>query len=240
MDLKLKKILSDVVPPVLFRMIKKIIRGRYMAKDELDKKLEKYLTYKNGFFIELGANNGLKESNTYYYEKYKSWRGILIEPSPNKFIECKTNRSTDNSFFCCACVSFDFKEEFVKIVYSNLMSAPVNIESDLIDPTAHALKGEVYLPENEQIFEFGAKAIPLQHLLVASKAPKIIDLLSLDVEGAELEVLKGINHNEYRFKFMLIECRNYKRLETYLTSLGYSLLEKLSHHDYLFTNDGNK
>lgn len=240
MKTKLITILSDFVPPVLLRVAKQLIRGRYVAKDELDKKLEKYLSYNNGFFIELGANNGLKESNTYYYEKYKNWRGMLIEPSPNKFIECRANRSNTNHFFCCACVSFEFKEEFVKIAYSNLMSAPLNMESDLTDPGAHAQKGKIYLPENELVFEFGAKAIPLQHLLKECKAPVLIDFLSLDVEGAELEVLKGVNHADYKFKYMLVECRDYKRLESYLTQLGYSFIEKLSHHDYLFSYDGTK
>lgn len=240
MNAKHNALLSDILPPFLLRAIKQLIRGKYVAKDDLDKKLEKYLSYKNGFFVELGANNGLKESNTYYYEKNKNWRGILIEPSPNKFLECVANRAVDNFFFCCACVSFGFKEEFVRIAYSNLMSTSLNIESDLVDPIEHARKGQVYLKDNEHVFEFGAKAKPLQNLLDECKAPPLIDFLSLDVEGAELEVLKGINHNEYKFKYMLVECRDFKRLEVYLTQCGYSYVEQLSHHDYLFSYTSGK
>lgn len=240
MNSRLKKIVIDFSPPYILRIIKRLYRGKYLGKDSLDKKMEKYLDYDNGYFVELGANDGLVQSNTYYYEKQRNWRGVLIEPAPNKFLECKANRGKNNTFFCAACVSFDFNEEFVKIAYSDYMSAPLNLESDIADPMAHAKAGQKYLPEHETVFEFGAKATPLSLLLRQASAPNEIDLLSLDVEGAELEVLKGINHDEHSFKFMLIECRNYKRLETYLKSVGYSLLEQLSHHDYLFTNEGNK
>lgn len=236
MNKRIKDIFYEFIPPYLLRIAKQLYRGKYLAKDGLDKKMEKYLDYNNGFFVELGANDGMVQSNTYYYEKQKNWRGVLIEPAPNKFIECKTNRSKNNAIFCAACVSFEFKEEFVKIAYSDYMSAPLNLESDIADPIGHAKAGEKYLLENETVFEFGAKAVPLQELLKKAAAPNKIDFLSLDVEGAELEVLKGIDHSTYRFKYMLIECRDFDKLNAYLLSLGYHFLEKLSHHDYLFTD----
>ncbi|HLP36085.1 FkbM family methyltransferase [Lacibacter sp.] len=235
MNNRLKDIANDFLPPYLLRVAKRIYRGKYLAKDSLDKKMKKYLDYDHGFFVELGANDGLVQSNTYYYEQQKSWKGILIEPSPNKFLACKANRAKRNAFFCAACVSFGFQEEFVKIAYSDYMSAPLNLESDIADPLAHAKAGEKYLPEHEQVFEFGAKAVPLNSLLSQAAAPKEIDFLSLDVEGAEIEVLKGVDHTNYRFKYLLIECRDFEKLNGYLSAAGYRFLEKLSHHDYLFT-----
>jgi FkbM family methyltransferase len=235
MNNRLKELAADFMPPYLLRFAKRMYRGKYLAKDGLDKKMEKYLNYENGFFVELGANDGLVQSNTYYYEKQKNWKGVLIEPSPNKFLECKANRAKRNAFFCAACVSFDFQEEFVRIAYSDYMSAPLNLESDIADPLAHAKAGEKYLRENENVFEFGAKAVPLNSLLSEASAPKEIDFLSLDVEGAEIEVLKGIDHTSYRFKYLLIECRDFEKLNGYLSAAGYRFLEKLSHHDYLFT-----
>lgn len=140
MNQKLQNVILDFIPPFFIRKAKSLVRGKYVAKDQLDKKMEKYLSYNEGFYVELGANNGITESNTFYYEKYRNWKGVLIEPSPNKFIQCKENRSERNVFFCNACVSFDYIDEFVKIVYSNLMSTPVRLESDIEDPYAHAKK----------------------------------------------------------------------------------------------------
>ena len=90
------------------------------------------------------------------------------------------------------------------------------------------------MSNNEDVFSFGATAVTLNSILEKSKAPKEIDFLSLDVEGAELEVLKGIDFNKFSFKFMLIEVRDIKRMESFLLQHGYLLEKKFSTHDYLF------
>ena len=61
-----------------------------------------------------------------------------------------------------------------------------------------------------------------------------MDFLSLDVEGAEVEVLKGLNHKQFRFKYLCIESRNLNKLTKYLSENDYVFVEKLSIHDYLF------
>ena len=63
----------------------------------------------------------------------------------------------------------------------------------------------------------------------------LIDLLVLDVEGAEIEVLEGIDHRMFKFKYMCIESRNAQRLFEYLNPLGYVLKEKLTEQDYLYS-----
>jgi hypothetical protein len=116
------------------------------------------------------------------------------------------------------------------------MSTPLGLESDIDNKAEHAAKGKQFLNNTDDNFRFGALARPLNDLIVESNAPKIMDLLSLDVEGAEIEVLKGINHKEYRFKYMCIECRSKDKLVEYLSSVGYEFVENLSGHDYLFKN----
>ena len=49
---------------------------------------------KKVFFVELGANDGIKQSNTFYFEKNLSWRGILIEPIKIKYLKCLKFRSS--------------------------------------------------------------------------------------------------------------------------------------------------
>ncbi len=58
--------------------------------------------------------------------------------------------------------------------------------------------------------------------------------MSLDVEGAEIEVLKGIDHNQFRFSYLCIECRDLPKLSKYLDQFDYELIEQLSAHDFLF------
>ena len=92
------------------------------------------------------------------------------------------------------------------------MSTSINLETDIIDTNNYMQIGISHLEDNFIPYNFGAIAIPLNDLLMKSNAPKVIDLISLDVEGAEIEVLKGIKHNEFRFKFICIECRDLPKL----------------------------
>lgn len=218
-------------------LAKRLLQGKYFSLNQLDRKLEKYVDYDGGYFVELGANDGVTQSNSLYFEKYRNWRGVLVEPAPQNFLKCQQNRSLRNSIYCAACVSFDYSQEFVRIAYSNLMSTPVSLESDIPDPRAHAALGDRFLGGGETVFEFGALARTLNSLLLDAGAPTRIDFLSLDVEGAELEVLKGVDHQTFRFKYLLVECRDFSRLNSYLRNQGYSFVEKLSEQDYLFTAD---
>jgi hypothetical protein len=60
-----------------------------------------------------------------------------------------------------------------------------------------------------------------------------IDLLSLDVEGFELDVLKGIDFDKYKPSFMLIEARFRDEIDSFLNPL-YEPITELSYHDVLY------
>jgi len=217
------------------RLIKQRLRPqRYFSLNELDRKLEKYVDFDNGYYVELGANDGISQSNSLYFERHRGWRGVLVEPVLHNFMACRRNRSEKNSIYCAACVSFDYHEDFVRIAYSNLMTTPLSLVSDIANPREHAVLGRQFLRQEEEVVEFGAIAKPLNSLLLEANAPAIIDFLSLDVEGAELEVLQGIDHQVFCFKYILVECRDLSRLRLYLEEKGYSLIDKFSEHDYLF------
>jgi FkbM family methyltransferase len=220
----------------LFTKTPKEIESKYYSINDLDKKIEKYLDFNDGFFIELGANDGVNQSNTLYFEKHRNWKGILIEPTPHNYLLCRKNRSAKSYIYCCACTSFQYREKFVEIVYSNLMSSATGLESDIEDPMQHAEIGKRFLNKTDDNFIFGAIARTLNDLIIESDAPKLMDLLSLDVEGAEIEVLKGVNHDTHRFKYLCIESRSKDKLINYLASIEYDFVEVLSEHDYLFKN----
>lgn len=206
----------------------------YFGLDDLDRALSVHLDFDNGYFVELGANDGVTQSNTLYFEKFRGWSGVLVEPTPHNFLKCRANRSSRTRIFCCACTAFDYAEKFVEVAYSNLMTTPIGLDSDISDPIAHAHEGRRFLAPTDAVFTFGARARPLNDLLIEAGSPTTIDLLSLDVEGAEMEVLKGMDHDRFRFRYMCVECRDIDRMTAYLNTKGYELVEKLSGHDFLF------
>jgi FkbM family methyltransferase len=231
-----KKICKEICPPFIWGLLIYFLNKNtsYKGLNGIDRKLERYINFDNGYFVELGANDGVTQSNTYHFQHTRGWTGILVEPTPHKYLQCRENRSKNAKVFCNACTSFEYKNKFVEIYYSNLMSTPVGVESDIKNPNEHLESGKRFLSKFEDNFIYGAIAKPLQYILKSAGAPRIMDLLSLDVEGAEIEVLKGVDHSSYRFRFMLIESRSRDKLESYLKVYDYNLIDQLSEHDYLF------
>jgi hypothetical protein len=151
---------------------------QYFALNDLERKMETYLGYNGGYFIEIGANDGVNQSNTLYYEKYRGWRGVLVEPFPTNFFKCRANRAPETKVYCAACVPFSYKERFVPMVYSNLMSVAEIAGSDIRDPRAHAMVGKQFLSAHEEVFTFGAEARTLNDILIDAQAPQIIDFFT--------------------------------------------------------------
>ena len=203
--------------------------------NRLSTKLIKHLNYNDGFYVELGANDGVSQSNTLRLEKKFDWKGVLVEPNNENYLKCVQNRSQLNAIFHNACVGFNYKKKFVNFLYADLMSISLDLESDISDPYVHQKIGLNFLPDNTSDLRFVAPAATLNKLLIEAKAPSLIDLLVLDVEGAEIEVLEGIDHRMFKFKYMCIESRNAQKLFEYLNPLGYVLKEKLTEQDYLYS-----
>jgi len=205
-------ILKKILPTKFKTFLKKF--RKFNSINNLDKKLLKYLNFKNGFYIECGANDGVNQSNTWYFEKVLNWRGVLIEPNKTSFKNLKNNRSSKNIFKNVALVSEDFKNknEDIYLIENNLESKLTNISSSLSQKVTTET---------------------LNNILKELNVNKI-NFFSLDVEGYEEEVLKGLNLNIFDIDYILIETNNFGKINFMLKNCNYLLQEKLSFHDYLF------
>ena len=218
------------------RLLAVITGTKYWGLGDLDKKLISVIGDHQGFFVELGANDGISQSNTKHLEMFHGWRGVLIEPYPGNYRKLSRTRSSSSHFVNAACVSFEFPKDEMELTYSDLMTVPMEGASDVADRKLHAESGKKWLRGHETVKTFLARARTLTAILDEANAPKVIDLLSLDVEGGEIEVLNGVAYATYRFKWILVESRDEKRIVEYLEAQGYSLHSKLTGHDFLFRN----
>ena len=200
---------------------------------QLDYKLDNLMQKTHGFFIELGANNGLTQSNTAYFEFHKEWRGVLIEPSKNVYEQCVANRPK-STCFNCACVSDDYTQSEILGDFSgNLMSS--------VDGTR--------LHSNQLVSVQSATLKSLLDKVVPSQTHQMIDFMSLDVEGYELPILKGLDLKKYSPVYLLIEVydRDYDTIIDFMREHNYTMLVNFSnynrrdnphwsgeHNDYLF------
>lgn len=207
------------------------------ALHELDEKMLKYLNFNNGFFIEAGANDGISQSNTFLYEKEYNWSGLLIEPNPIKFSQCRDNRP--NSIVeNYALVSNSYLGEFIEgdfnhNGYSESLTSMVLDEGDWCDDMLRDYKRE----KKENLNTIKVPAITLNQLLEKHNIKKI-DFFSLDVEGYEISVLNGFNIEKYLPTYMLIETTSFenrrKVIFDYMENRNYKVIEELTINDYLF------
>ncbi len=213
----------------IYRRIRSLAVGESYAINSLDLKLRRYLNFKDGFFVEAGANDGLHQSNTLYFEKYRHWSGLLIEPIEPLARLCAENRPR-----CiveqCALVSFDYPHATIEMQYCGLMSLVKGGMKSSEEEQRHIDAGCKI--QNVESYTLTVPARTLTAVLDRHHVERF-DFLSLDVEGYELEALKGIDFDRYRPRYMLIEARYRDEIDTFLKSL-YEPVAELSHHDVLY------
>lgn len=205
----------------------------FQGKDRIDEKMLAYLDYENGYFIEIGAGDGVYLSNTYYFEKYKNWRGMLVDPVLHHYINCVQERPKSKVFLSAA-TSFENGNPFVELYYAGYLSTSSSGSSDLPNPEEHILDARNYIPESTVGVKFVSMNRTITSMLEEALAPKFIDFFSLDVEGSELEVLKGLDFEAYKIKYILVESRSLTNVSAFLESKSYKLINQLGSCDYLF------
>jgi hypothetical protein len=67
-------------------------KNKYYSQIRQDRYIDFFFSKKrNGVFVDIGANDGVTLSNTYFLEKERHWTGICIEPIPSSFEKLKAN-----------------------------------------------------------------------------------------------------------------------------------------------------
>jgi FkbM family methyltransferase len=199
--------------------------------NELDRKIEKYLDYDGGFFLEAGANDGYAQSNTYYLEKFRGWQGVLVEAVPELYARCVRERKRCR-VYNCALVAADYAESSIEVQFANLMSA---VQGSFLNAQAQAehISSGLTVQKLRATYKIKVPARTLDSILDELPGLVDIDFFSLDVENYEYNVLKGLSLTRYRPKYILVEARDFERVNGVLAPL-YHYVEQMSHHDHLY------
>lgn len=197
----------------------------------LDLKLDALFGQKTGgVFVELGANDGLTQSNTAFFEFSRGWTGLLVEPSHIAYEKCVANRP-NSVVEWCACVADNDVNQVVGDFDGGLMSS---------------VNGERTDRRTDMV------SVPAQTLAAILKEHDIthIDFLSVDAEGHDYDILLGLDLDVYRPWYILVEVMDDKRdlIFNLLESKNYAIHSNFSgysletnpgwdgtHNDYLFT-----
>lgn len=210
------------------------------ALNQLDVKLDHLMNKRSGFFVEAGGNDGYTQSNTYFLEKFRGWKGVLVEGMPALAEKCRRER-TKSTVIKAALVSRDYREPTVKMNYANLMSMVDGALGSLSD--THLQHGVEACRENT--YSVLVPARTLSGILSEAGVPRNFDLLSLDVEGCEVQALLGLDFQQYRPLYICIEVRESTReginhiLEPYYTELAV-LANSKTNSDVVFKAKGDR
>jgi len=166
---------------------------------------------RDGFFVDIGAHDGVLGSNTFVFEKL-GWKGFCVEPNPEIFKLLRKNRICDSYEFAVTESSGE-TVDFLRFKGVGTDSQ----HSAIVNPTLCNLK----LMSATEIVK--VKTITFSELMDRYPGVTNIDLLSLDTEGCELQILRTIDFNRYQFGLLAIEA-NSPEVPNFLASKGYRLL----------------
>ena len=182
-----------------------------------------YKGKKNGFFVEIGAADGIQLSNTYMLEKDYEWSGICVEAIPEQYTKLVSNRPGSS---CCNMAVYNESNTTVSFDISNNCSLLSGINT-------HIDKHAEYVNSNKTTVS--VQTISLNDLLAKYNAPSFIDYLSLDTEGSEYEILKNFNFDNYTFGYIDVEHNQVEPRRTNIRRLlldnGYAYIGENVHDD---------
>ena len=165
---------------------------------------------KNGFYIDVGCFHPLDRNNTYLLY-LNNWRGINIDISQFSIDLFNFLRPDDYNLKCAV----SEKEQIVKIFFQKELSQLSTIDEE---QAKKVFQGKIRSKE--------IQAYTLDQIIEKSKYHnKEIDLLDIDVEGADFKVLLGLNFEKYKPKLICVEIHNKDikddKIYEFLTNKGY-------------------
>ncbi len=176
---------------------------------------------KDGFFCEIGAYDGIKFSNTYFFEQI-GWKGICIEPIPARFNELEKNRN-------CICIHGCITDHEGTALFRHIQET-----DELTDEMLSGLV-EKYHPLHLQRIHwrhcpseyFEVKCYTLSALMKTYDVQKI-DFLSIDTEGGELDILQSLSDEELACIDVITVEDNYNdpKIVRFLTSKNFELITR--------------
>ena len=181
----------------------------YMSDPQIhqDKWVESVFAAKrNGFFLEIGASDGVGGSNTFMLEQFYEWSGICIEPNPDFYAKLVENRAAK----CVnACIAPDIREvEFRTAGYYG------GIQDNLSEWHKDNWK-------DAQTIKMTTKRI--DDVLAELECPPVIDYLSLDIEGGEAAIIESFPFDRYKVRTMTVE-RSEPHLAEVIQAAGFRIV----------------
>jgi len=180
-----------------------------------------FLSKRNGVFVDIGAHDGIHLSNSYFLEVNRGWTGLCVEANPDVYNMLVKNRPNPGVHKECTAVYHQDDQEvtFVQITgYSEVLSGL----RDTYDPQHERRIAEELTTHGGQAKHITVQTSTLKRLLNKYEITHV-DYLSIDTEGSEINILKGIDWNAVYIDVMGVEVNYLKQgqeIVDYMNSLN--------------------
>ena len=165
----------------------------FYSQDNQDRYLEFFVFkgFKNGVYVDVGAHDGVSLNNTLYFEKNNNWTGINIEPIKTVFDKLVINRPNNINLNYAVC-NYNGETEFVCNTGHTEMISGIKDTFDI----RHWQRLENENRQMGSITEIINVNTKKLETICDENNITHIHYLSIDVEGAEFEVIKSINFDK--------------------------------------------
>jgi FkbM family methyltransferase len=205
------------------RELPKHARG-YYSQLEQDKIIEKFFAEhppQSRIFVEVGAFDGVHYSNVRRLQEKYGWNGISIEPVEKNFNKLK--KSYEGVKVVCVRCAVGDKEGVAELNVSSYPHLP-EWGSDV------ATFSELETHKWQQLYgaTWHKELVPVKTLtaILKDSAINTVDFLSVDAEGHDLDVLKGLDFSVYKPALIIVEYNKHRQeIFDFLTDKGYRLLK---------------
>lgn len=182
---------------------------------DLDTIYDTYVGCKtDGFFVDVGAFDCFNWSNTSFLADI-GWSGIMIEPQPDRASECINKYLDNDRITVVQKAASNFTGE-TKLYTGGSQSTIVDEMIDIYNSTKYLRFSGLELQKYMYV-----KTDTLDNILEENGAPERpsgeIDVLSIDVEGAECLVLEGLTISRWLPKLVIIEAYEQREDEPQLS-----------------------
>lgn len=178
-----------------------------------------------GKIIDVGANDGISCSNSLRF-LLGGAEGLLFEPTPEIFRTLSLLHARNRKVVCVGEGVSDVSTE-LEFLVDGLLSFPLATEDK-----AHTLSNSRFFSKEKRYVRIRVQ--PLQHWINEMPQFADVDCVSIDVEGHELNVLRGIDFSRFRTRCFIIEThantdsvkwlhKDYAAIRDLLGSHGYSV-----------------